>query len=116
MNLMNSPYFTLFYVMLCYGMIGACKNCGSMGHKEKDCLDRPRSQKTSAFKTGKIIRDDKRWYENYHNISYLLNEIGTTYQSDDISSHNNHLLDGSLLSYDAKRDRYWEIWYEIGNI
>ena len=31
---------------------GACKNCGSMSHKERDCLERPRSKAKSAYKTG----------------------------------------------------------------
>lgn len=31
---------------------GACKNCGSMSHKEKDCVERPRSKAKSAWKTG----------------------------------------------------------------
>jgi pre-mRNA-processing factor SLU7 len=31
---------------------GACKNCGSMTHKEKDCVERPRSSKKAAWKSG----------------------------------------------------------------
>ncbi len=38
---------------------GACKNCGSMTHKEKDCLERPRSTKKSAWKTGVDIAPDE---------------------------------------------------------
>ena len=28
---------------------GACKNCGAMTHKEKDCVERPRSAKTAGI-------------------------------------------------------------------
>jgi pre-mRNA-processing factor SLU7 len=35
---------------------GACENCGSMSHKAKDCLERPR--KVGAKFTGKDIRPD----------------------------------------------------------
>lgn len=31
---------------------GACKNCGAMTHKEKDCLERPRSAQKTAAKLG----------------------------------------------------------------
>ncbi|PKI83075.1 Slu7p [Malassezia vespertilionis] len=36
---------------------GACENCGSMSHKTKDCLERPR--KRGAKWTGKDIRPDE---------------------------------------------------------
>lgn len=36
---------------------GACKNCGSMSHKEKDCVERPRA--VGAWKTGKDIAPDE---------------------------------------------------------
>ena len=36
---------------------GACRNCGSMTHKTKDCLDRPR--KVGAWKTGMDIKPDE---------------------------------------------------------
>mmetsp|Transcript_17925 Transcript_17925/g.22860 ORF Transcript_17925/g.22860 Transcript_17925/m.22860 type:complete len:495 (+) Transcript_17925:432-1916(+) len=38
---------------------GACKNCGAMTHKEKDCLERPRSTTKSAWKTGKTYARDE---------------------------------------------------------
>lgn len=38
---------------------GACKNCGAMTHKEKDCMERPRSKKKSAAKTGLNIAADE---------------------------------------------------------
>ncbi|KAL2180736.1 Pre-mRNA splicing Prp18-interacting factor-domain-containing protein [Thermothelomyces heterothallicus CBS 202.75] len=36
---------------------GACENCGAMGHKKKDCLERPR--KVGAKYTGKDIQADR---------------------------------------------------------
>lgn len=36
---------------------GACKNCGSMTHKEKDCVERPRA--VGAWKSGKDIAPDE---------------------------------------------------------
>ncbi|KAK0390717.1 hypothetical protein NLU13_0220 [Sarocladium strictum] len=36
---------------------GACENCGAMGHKAKDCLERPR--KRGAKVTGKDIQADR---------------------------------------------------------
>eukprot|EP00606_Chrysophyceae_sp_TOSAG23-5_P000261 GSChrysophyteH2.ASY1.ANO1.712.1 assembled CDS len=38
---------------------GACKNCGAMTHKERDCVERPRSKKKSAWKTGLNIAADE---------------------------------------------------------
>ena len=37
---------------------GACKNCGATTHKEKDCVERPRSMKKSAWKSGLDIAPD----------------------------------------------------------
>ena len=37
---------------------GACKNCGAMGHTAKDCVERPRSNKKTAEKTGLDIAPD----------------------------------------------------------
>lgn len=59
---------------------GACKNCGALTHKEKDCFERPRSLKNSAWKTGLDIAPDE----------VILN----------IENH-------GKLSYSAKRD-YWK--------
>ncbi|KAL2150024.1 hypothetical protein VTH82DRAFT_7700 [Thermothelomyces myriococcoides] len=36
---------------------GACENCGAMGHKKKDCVERPR--KVGAKYTGKDIQADR---------------------------------------------------------
>jgi pre-mRNA-processing factor SLU7 len=38
---------------------GACKNCGALTHKEKDCVERPRSTKKSAWKSGLDIAPDE---------------------------------------------------------
>ncbi len=38
---------------------GACKNCGALTHKEKDCVERPRSQKKAAWKSGLDIAPDE---------------------------------------------------------
>lgn len=58
---------------------GACKNCGSSTHKEKDCIERPRSSKKAAWKTGLDIAPD-----------------------DVVLNFEQH----GKVSYDAKRD-YW---------
>eukprot|EP01039_Chlorochromonas_danica_P005136 gene5136-5643_t len=51
---------------------GACKNCGAMTHKEKDCMERPRSLKKTAWKTGIDISADDviLKMENYGKMSY----------------------------------------------
>lgn len=51
---------------------GACKNCGSMTHKDKDCLERPRSSKKSAWKSGLDIAPDDVVLdlENHGKLSY----------------------------------------------
>lgn len=51
---------------------GACKNCGAMTHKEKDCLERPRSAKRSAWKTGVDIAADEvvLKLEDHGKVSY----------------------------------------------
>jgi len=36
---------------------GACKNCGALTHKEKDCMERPR--KVGAWKSGTDIKPDE---------------------------------------------------------
>ena len=38
---------------------GACKNCGAMTHKEKDCVERPRSSRKAAWKSGLDIAPDE---------------------------------------------------------
>lgn len=37
---------------------GACKNCGAMGHKASECVERPRSGRKTAAKTGMDIAAD----------------------------------------------------------
>lgn len=51
---------------------GACKNCGAMTHKEKDCVERPRSSKKAAWKTGLDIAPDEVTVnlENHGKVSY----------------------------------------------
>jgi pre-mRNA-processing factor SLU7 len=53
---------------------GACKNCGSSNHSEKECIERPRSVKNSAWKTGiantSSLRDDQVKLEDHGKISY----------------------------------------------
>lgn len=58
---------------------GACKNCGAMTHKEKDCVERPRSMKKSAWKSGIDIAPDE--------VVLKLEEHGK-------------------VAYDAKRDQW----------
>lgn len=58
---------------------GACKNCGAMTHKEKDCVERPRSSKRSAWKSGTDIAADE----------VILK-----------------MEDHGKVAYDAKRDQY----------
>lgn len=62
---------------------GACKNCGSLTHKEKDCIERPRSSKKAAWKTGVAIASGP-----INDVALKLEEHGK-------------------VSYDAKRD-YWK--------
>ena len=57
---------------------GACKNCGAMGHKTTECVERPRSNKRAAWKTGDAIAAD---------------------------DHNVQLEAYGKLGFDAKRDR-----------
>lgn len=38
---------------------GSCKNCGATTHAEKDCVERPRSQKKAAWKSGLDIAPDE---------------------------------------------------------
>lgn len=51
---------------------GACKNCGAMTHQEKDCLERPRSSKKAAWKSGLDIAADEVVLnmENHGKLSY----------------------------------------------
>jgi pre-mRNA-processing factor SLU7 len=51
---------------------GACKNCGAVTHKEKDCLERPRSAKRAAWKTGVDIAPDEvvLKLEDHGKVSY----------------------------------------------
>jgi len=58
---------------------GACKNCGALTHTEKDCVERPRSSKKSAWKSGLDIAPDE--------VSINLEDHGK-------------------ISYDAKRDQW----------
>jgi pre-mRNA-processing factor SLU7 len=58
---------------------GACTNCGAMGHKAKECVERPRSTKRSAAKTGLDISADE--------VRVELEQHGK-------------------LAFDAKRDRW----------
>mmetsp|Transcript_32136 Transcript_32136/g.32762 ORF Transcript_32136/g.32762 Transcript_32136/m.32762 type:complete len:636 (-) Transcript_32136:189-2096(-) len=58
---------------------GACKNCGAMSHKEKDCVERPRSSKKAAWKSGMDISKDE--------VVLNLEEYGK-------------------IAYDAKRDQW----------
>lgn len=58
---------------------GACKNCGALTHTEKDCVERPRSSKKSAWKSGLDIAPD---------------EVSI------------NLADHGKISYDAKRDQW----------
>eukprot|EP00903_Cladosiphon_okamuranus_P019680 g18086.t1 len=58
---------------------GACKNCGAMGHQASECVERPRSGRKLAAKTGMdIAADDVKM---------------------DLTSH-------GKVSFDAKRDRW----------
>ncbi len=51
---------------------GACKNCGATTHKEKDCVERPRSAKKAAWKSGLDIAPDEITLdlESFGKISY----------------------------------------------
>ena len=51
---------------------GACKNCGALTHKEKDCVERPRSSKKAAWKSGLDIAADEvsLKLEDHGKVSY----------------------------------------------
>jgi pre-mRNA-processing factor SLU7 len=51
---------------------GACKNCGATTHQEKDCVERPRSSKKAAWKTGLDIAPDDVHLklEDYGKVSF----------------------------------------------
>ena len=51
---------------------GACKNCGAMTHKEKDCMERPRSKSKQAATTGKTIASDEVVFNinNHGKVNY----------------------------------------------
>ena len=50
---------------------GACKNCGATTHQEKDCVERPRSSKKSAWKSGLDIAPDEVALQVSLEFSYL---------------------------------------------
>eukprot|EP01038_Epipyxis_sp_PR26KG_P006676 gene6676-9159_t len=58
---------------------GSCKNCGAASHTEKDCVERPRSSKKSAWKSNLDIAPDEATL---------------------------HLESHGKVSYDAKRDQW----------
>jgi pre-mRNA-processing factor SLU7 len=51
---------------------GACKNCGAMTHNEKACVERPRSTKKQAWKSGLDLAEDEveLRLEQHGNLSY----------------------------------------------
>lgn len=51
---------------------GACRNCGAMSHKEKDCVERPRSSRKAAWKSGLDIVQDEVALDltNFGKVSY----------------------------------------------
>lgn len=51
---------------------GSCKNCGATTHKEKDCVERPRSTKKMAWKSGLDIAPDEivLKLEEYGKVSF----------------------------------------------
>lgn len=51
---------------------GACKNCGAMTHTDRDCVERPRSSRKAAWKSGLDIAPDEvaMNLEAYGKVSY----------------------------------------------
>lgn len=51
---------------------GACRNCGATTHKEKDCIERPRSSRKAAWKSGLDIAsgDVTLKLEEHGKVSY----------------------------------------------
>lgn len=51
---------------------GACRNCGATTHKEKNCVERPRSSKRAAWKSGLDIAPDEvsLHLENHGKVSF----------------------------------------------
>lgn len=89
---------------------GACKNCGAVTHQEKDCLERPRSSKKMAWKSGLDIAADEVVLnlEQHGKLSYAAKRDQwkgfdpTEYQ--EIVERHNRLEDDRRKEQEAERE------------
>eukprot|EP01036_Dinobryon_divergens_P025620 gene25620-34188_t len=91
---------------------GACKNCGAMTHKEKDCVERPRSAKKAAWKSGLDIAPDEVSLnlEHHGKVSYSAKRdqwkgYNPAEYQDIIEKHNRVEVEKRKLKREAKEKK-----------
>ena len=87
---------------------GACKNCGAMTHNEKSCVERPRSTKKAAWKTGVDIAPDEvvLRLEDHGKVSYSTKR--DSWQGYDPDSYKDTIHKYDRLEEERKRARQEE--------
>jgi len=87
---------------------GACKNCGAITHDEKSCVERPRSIKKAAWKTGQDIASDEvvLRLEDHGKVSYSTKR--DSWQGYDPDSYKDTINKYDRLEEERKRVRQEE--------
>lgn len=82
---------------------GACKNCGSMTHKEKDCVERPRSKKKAAVNSGMDIAHDEVVLDlkEYGKVGYSAKR--DTWQGYDADEYQNNIEKYKRIEAERRR-------------